>query len=101
MKKKARPETNLKSIVPEEYHDFQDVFSKKNSDTLSFYQMFNYKIILKEQQENGYTPLYKISPQKHNVVKCYLNKLSSLLVSDFFFSKSQVEKFDFVLTIGN
>ena len=33
-KKKARAETDLKSILPQEYHDFLDVFSKKDLDTL-------------------------------------------------------------------
>ena len=32
--KKAKPETNLKTIVLEEYYDFLDIFSKKDSDTL-------------------------------------------------------------------
>lgn len=31
---KARPKTKLKNIVPKEYHDFLDVFLKKNLDTL-------------------------------------------------------------------
>ena len=30
----AKPKTNPRSIVPEEYHDLLDVFSKKDSDTL-------------------------------------------------------------------
>ena len=33
--KKARAETNLISVLPQEYHDFLDVFSKKDLDTLS------------------------------------------------------------------
>ena len=32
--KEARAETDPKSVVPQEYHDFLDVFSKKDSDTL-------------------------------------------------------------------
>ena len=32
--KKARAETNPKSVVPQEYHDFLNVFSKKDSNTL-------------------------------------------------------------------
>ena len=34
VKKEARPKTNTKTIVPEEYYDFLDMFSKKNSNTL-------------------------------------------------------------------
>ncbi len=37
-KKEARAETNLKSVVPQKYHDFLGVFSKKAWDTLPRYQ---------------------------------------------------------------
>ena len=32
--KEAKPETNPRSIVPEEYHNLLDVFSKKDPNTL-------------------------------------------------------------------
>ena len=35
--KEARAETDPRSVVPEKYHDFLDVFSKKDSDTLLLY----------------------------------------------------------------
>ena len=35
--KEARAETNPTSVVTQEYHNFLDVFSKKNSDTLPSY----------------------------------------------------------------
>ena len=35
--KEARAETNSKSVVLQEYHDFLDVFSKKDLDTLPLY----------------------------------------------------------------
>ena len=47
--KEARAETNPKSVVPQEYHDFLDVFSKKNSDTLPPYQKYDHKIHLEEE----------------------------------------------------
>ena len=43
--KKPRPETDLRNIVLEEYHDFFDLFSKKNSDTLCLHQKNDHKII--------------------------------------------------------
>ena len=46
--KEAKPETNLRSIVPEEYHDLLDVFSKKDFDTLPPHQKYDHKIILEE-----------------------------------------------------
>lgn len=52
--KEAKPETNLKSVISEEYYYFLDVFSKKNSNTLLFHQKYNYKIILEEKQKHNY-----------------------------------------------
>ena len=48
--KEVRAETDLKSIVPQEYHDFLDVFSKKDLDTLLLHQEYDYKIYLEEEQ---------------------------------------------------
>ncbi len=35
--KEARAETDPKNVVPQEYHDFPDIFSKKDSDILPPY----------------------------------------------------------------
>lgn len=51
VKKKVKFETNLKSIVSQEFHNFLDIFSKKNSDTLLLHQKYNYKIYSKEKQK--------------------------------------------------
>ena len=72
-KKEARPKTNPKSIVLEEYHNFLDVFSKKNSDILPFHQKYDLKIILEKDQKPGHALLYKMSTQELNIVKCYLD----------------------------
>ena len=47
--KEARPETNLKTVVLEKYHDFLDVFSKKDLNTLLSYRKYDHKIILEEK----------------------------------------------------
>ncbi len=60
--KEARPETDLKSVVLEEYHNLLDVFSKKDLDTLLFHQKDDHKIILKKEQKHGHASLYKMSP---------------------------------------
>lgn len=41
----ARPKLNLKNIILGKYHNFLDIFSKKNSDTLFLYQKYDSKII--------------------------------------------------------
>ena len=72
-KKKARAEINLRSIVPQEYYNFLDVFSKKNLDTFLPYQKYNHKIHLKEKQKPSHILLYKIFPKELDAIKRYLN----------------------------
>ena len=71
--KEARPETNPKTVVPEEYHDLLDVFSKKDSDTLPPHRKYDHKIILEEEQKHDHAPLYKMSLQELDAVKRYLD----------------------------
>ena len=71
--KETKPEINLKTIVQKEYHDLLNVFLKKNSNALPLHQKYDYKIILKEEQKHGYALLYKMSLQKLDIVKCYLD----------------------------
>ena len=71
--KKARAETNLKSVIPQEYHNFLDVFSKKDSDTLLPYRIYDNMILLEEEQKPGHAPLYKMSLEELDTVKWYLD----------------------------
>ena len=71
--KEARAETDPKSVVPQEYHNFLDVFSKKNSDTFSPNRKYDYKIHLEEKQKPGHASLYKMSPKELDAVKKYLD----------------------------
>ena len=73
VEKKVKPETNPRSVLSEEYHNLLDVFSEKDSDTLSSHRKYDHKIILEERQRPGHSPLYKISPQELDAVKRYLN----------------------------
>ncbi len=67
--KEARAETNPKSVVPQEYYDFLDVFLKNDSDTLSPHQKYDHKIHLKEEQKPDHVSLYKMSPEELDAVK--------------------------------
>ena len=53
-KKEARAKTNPKSVIPQEYYDFLDVFSKKDLYTFLSYQKYDYKIYLEEEQKPGH-----------------------------------------------
>ena len=46
LNKKTKPLTNPKTVVPEEYHNFLDIFSKDILDTLRPYGKYNHKIKL-------------------------------------------------------
>ncbi len=71
--KEARAETNSKSVVPQEYHDFLDVFSKKDSNTLPPHRKYDHKIHLEKEQKPGHAILYKMSPKELDAVKRYLD----------------------------
>lgn len=55
--KKAELKTDLKSVVSVEYHDFLDIFLKKDSDILLLHRKYNHKIILEEKQKDGHATL--------------------------------------------
>ena len=62
------------SAIPEEYHDFADVFSKSNASVLPPHREFDLKIELEE----GATPLprrlYSLSPFKLNTLQEFIDK---------------------------
>ena len=49
------------SNVPEDYHDFADVFSKKKADTLAPHRPYDLKIQLEEGASPPIGPIYSIS----------------------------------------
>ena len=53
LNKATKPLTDPKTVVPAEYHDFLDVFSKEASDTLSPHTKFDHKIELLKDKEHG------------------------------------------------
>lgn len=46
--KEAKPETDLRSIVLQEYHNLLDVFSQKDPNLFPPHQKYDHKILLKE-----------------------------------------------------
>lgn len=65
--------TNSKSVVPKEYHNFLDIFSKKYSNILLFYQNYDYKMILEKKYKLNHNFLYKILWKKLNIDKYCLD----------------------------
>ncbi len=104
--KEVRTKTNPKNIVLQEYHDFLDVSSKKNSDTFSSYQKYDHKIHLEKEQKPGHAPLYMIFSKELDTIKRILILIQPkdlfrqawyLLFCQYFLLKNQEEEFDFVL----
>ena len=62
------------SAIPEEYHDFANVFSKSNTSVLPPHREFNLKIKLEE----GTTPppgrLYSLSPFELNTLREFIDE---------------------------
>ena len=43
------------------YYKHLNIFSRKEADKLVEYQLYNYKIVLKEEKQPRFRPLYKMS----------------------------------------
>ena len=43
------------------HHKHLNIFSRKEANKLAEYQLYNYKIVFKEEKQPGFKPLYKIS----------------------------------------
>jgi hypothetical protein len=67
-------DTEAELSIPNKYRDYIYIFSKKESDLLSPYRLYNYKIELESDSEKSlkYSPLYKISVEELEIVKKYL-----------------------------
>ena len=65
LNKIAKTPTNLKTVVPEKYHKFFDVFSKKASDTFLPHSKYDHQICLLENyRDYGNSPLSKMFEPK-------------------------------------
>lgn len=69
--KKVKAEAYLKSVVPQENHDFLDVFLKKYSDILLLGQKYDHKIQPEEDQKRRHTSLYKTFSEELNTIQQY------------------------------
>ena len=75
--KRTKPPTDPKTVVPAEYHDFFDVFSKDISDTLRPYGKYNHKIELlkdKDLSDLGHSALRGMSAPQLEFVKKFLEE---------------------------
>ena len=75
LEKATKTPTDLKTVVPEEYHKFLDVFSKEASDTLSEHSKYDHRIrFLESYKDHGNSPLRAISKPKLQFVKKFVEE---------------------------
>lgn len=67
--KEARVNIDPKNVVSQQYHNFVNVFSKKDFNTLTSYENYDHKIQLYRKLKSSQALLYKISLNKLDVVE--------------------------------
>jgi hypothetical protein len=61
------------SAIPEDYHKFQDVFSKSSASTLSLHRPYDLKIDLKEGAEPSISRMYSLSEKEMGALREFLD----------------------------
>ena len=70
----VKPEVDPATILPPEYHEFLDVFSKRESDTLPAHRPYDCVIPLQPGKEPPFGPLRNMSQDELRVLKKYLEE---------------------------
>ena len=75
LKKATKSPTDPKTVIPKEYHEFLDVFSKEASDTLSEHSKYDHRIWFLEGYKNhGNSPLRAMFEPKLQFVKKFVEE---------------------------
>src|SRR5258707_10289394 len=69
----AQPEDTL-SGVPQEYHEFHDVFSGEKANALAPHQPYDLKINLEEGTKPFHRPIYSLSPPELTALREFLEE---------------------------
>ena len=67
------PPPDPKTLLPSEFHDFLDVFSRQAANALPPHRSHDHRIELQPGKEPGYGPLYSMSRDELKVLKKYLD----------------------------
>jgi len=62
------------NCIPEEYHEFADVFSKAKADTLAPHRPYDLKINLEEGSSPPFGPIYSMSPSELESLQEFLDE---------------------------
>src|SRR5258707_10673168 len=69
----AQPEDTL-SGVPQEYHEFRDVFSGEKANALAPHRLYDLKINLEEGTKPFHRPIYSLSPLELTPLREFLEE---------------------------
>jgi hypothetical protein len=74
-KKEETEDIDLEGLLPEPYHPFIDVFSKKKSDTLPLHRKGDFKVNLEEGKKPDWVPrLYQMTQEEMAEVKRWVTE---------------------------
>jgi len=103
---KITPSVDSVTLLPLEYHDFLDVFSRELMNTLPERRSYNHKIQLQKSKTSTFEPLYDMSQDKlrvlkkylkNNLIKDFIQASSSLAISSILFVKKPSEELRFCM----
>jgi len=92
------------TLLPPEYHDFLDVFSRELANTLPERRPYDHKIQLQKSKTSIFEPLYDMSQDelrilkkylKNNLIKDFIQVSSSFAISSILFVKKSSEELRF------
>jgi hypothetical protein len=74
LQKKNEDEIDPKTILPVEFHEYLDVFSKAAADILPEHGPLDHHIVLKGDTKLGYSPLYGMLEGEREIMKNYIHE---------------------------
>ena len=93
-----KPELTPKQLVPEEYHEYLDVFDKEKANRYPESRPWDHKIQMKPEFEPKSFKMYNLTPEeqsewdkflKENLDKEYIKPSESPMASPFFFVRKK------------
>ena len=67
-------EIDRRTILPKEFHEYLNVFSKAAADTLPSHGPSDHHITLEGDVKLGYSPLYNMSQEEQEIMRKYVHE---------------------------
>lgn len=64
--------SHLREVIPSDYHDFLDVFSKTKADVLPEHRATDHKIELTDNAQPPMGPIFPLSEEEHTAARIYI-----------------------------